>query len=171
VQHWDVVRVRAAEFEDLPAIIRIYDALLHTTTYEWTETPHTIEERTAWLEGKRAAALPAVVAVDGDEVVGWATYGEFRDIVRWPGYRFTVEHSIHVAESHWGRGVGRMLIAELEAHARAAGRRVMVAATDSSNVRSIEFHKRLGYVEVARMPGVGDKWGQRLTLVLLQHDL
>jgi phosphinothricin acetyltransferase len=82
-----------------------------------------------------------------------------------------VEHSIHVAESHWGRGIGRMLLTELEAHARAEGRRVMVAATDSSNVASIEFHKRLGYVEVARMPGVGDKWGQRLTLVLLQHDL
>jgi len=26
-------------------------------------------------------------------------------------------------------------------------------------------------VEVGRMPGVGDKWGQRLSLVLMQYDL
>ena len=163
--------VRPAEVDDLPAITTIYNALLDSTTYEWTETLHTIEERAEWLAGKRAAGLPALVAVDDGQVVGWATYGEFRDSTRWPGYRFTVEHSIHVDESHWGRGIGRMLLAELEAHARAEGRRVMVAATDSTNVQSIEFHKRLGYAEVARMPGVGDKWGQRLTLVLLQHDL
>ena len=166
-----MVLVRPAEVDDLPAITTIYNALLDSTTYEWTETLHTVEERAEWLEAKRAAELPALVAVDDALVVGWATYGEFRDSTRWPGYRFTVEHSIHVAESHWGRGIGRMLLAELEAHARAAGRRVMVAATDSSNVPSIEFHKRLGYTEVARMPGVGDKWGQRLDLVLLQHDL
>ena len=166
-----MVVIRSAEDGDLPAITEIYNALLDSTTYEWTETPHTVEERTEWLTGKRAAGLPALVAVDQDEVVGWATYGEFRDSTRWPGYRFTVEHSIHVAESHWGRGIGRLLVAELEAHARAEGRWVMVAATDSSNVPSIEFHKRLGYVEVAHMPGVGEKWGRRLDLVLLQHDL
>jgi phosphinothricin acetyltransferase len=166
-----MVVIRSAEERDLPAITEIYNALLSSTTYEWTETPHTVEERTEWLAGKRAAGLPALVAVDQDDVVGWATYGEFRDSTRWPGYRFTVEHSIHVAESHWGRGIGRMLVADLEAHARAKARRVMVAATDSSNVASIEFHKRLGYVEVARMPGVGEKWGRRLDLVLLQHDL
>ena len=163
--------VRPAEVEDLPAITTIYNAKLESTTYEWTETLHTVEERAEWLAAKRASGLPALVAEDDGQVVGWATYGEFRDSTRWPGYRFTVEHSIHVAESHWGRGIGRMLVAALEAHARGEGRRVMVAATDSTNVQSIEFHKRLGYIEVARMPGVGDKWGQRLTLVLLQHDL
>ena len=166
-----MVLVRPAETDDLPAIVTIYDALLDSTTYEWTETPHTIEERAEWLAHKRATGLPALVAVDGETVVGWATYGEFRDVKRWPGYRFTVEHSIHVAESHWGRGVGRALLDALIEHARAAGRRVMVAAIDSSNVRSIEFHKRLGFEQVAHMPGVGEKWGRRLDLVLLQRDL
>ena len=47
----------------------------------------------------------------------------------------------------------------------------MVAAVDSSNGRAIEFHARLGFGEVARMPGIGDKWGQRLDLVLLQKAL
>ena len=117
------------------------------------------------------AGHPVLVAVDAEVVVGWATYGDFRDTGRWPGYRFTVEHSVHVAESHWGRGVGRALMVALVETARRAGKRVMVAAIDAGNVGSIEFHARLGFVEVGRMPGVGDKWGQRLDLVLMQLDL
>ena len=53
------------------------------------------------------------MAVDGDAVVGFAAYGDFRDTGRWPGYRFTVEHTIHVAESHQGAGVGRALLLAL----------------------------------------------------------
>ncbi len=165
------MRIRPAVASDVAAITRIYNARLETTTHEWTETLHSEAERAQWLEDQAAEGRPALVATDGDEVVGWAGYGDFRDSRRWPGYRFTVEHSIHVAESHWGRGVGRALLAALVDHARRAGKRVMIAGIDASNVRSIEFHARLGFRQVAHLPGVGDKWGQRLDLVLMQLEL
>jgi L-amino acid N-acyltransferase len=165
------VVIRAAVPSDVPAITRIYNALLETTTHEWTETLHSEADRARWIADQEAEGRPALVATDGDEVVGWAGYGDFRDSRRWPGYRFTVEHSIHVAESHWGRGVGRALLAALVDHARRAGKRVMIAGIDGSNVRSIEFHARCGFRQVAHLPGVGDKWGQRLDLVLMQLDL
>jgi L-amino acid N-acyltransferase len=164
-----MVLVRDATTEDLPEITEIYNALLETTTHEWTEALHTVEERAEWLTEQAATGCPALVAVEHDEVVGWATYGEFRDSMRWPGYRFTVEHSIHVREDCWGRGVGRALIEALMAHARAAGKHVMVAGIDSANVGSIRFHERLGFVEVARMPEIGEKFGRRLDLVLMQR--
>ncbi len=166
-----MVVVRDATVEDLPAITSIYNALLETTTHEWTESSHTVAERAAWLAEHTATGMPALVAVDDGEVVGWATFGDFRDSVRWPGYRFTVEHSIHVRGDSWGRGVGRALIEALEARARDAGKHVMVAGIDSANERSIRFHERLGFVEVARMPEVGEKFGRRLDLVLMQRIL
>jgi L-amino acid N-acyltransferase len=167
----DGVSIRDARVDDLLAITEIYNALLRTTTHEWTETVHTVEERAEWLATQRAAGAPAVVAVLDGEVVGWATYGDFRDSVRWPGYRFTVEHSIHVREDCWGQGVGRALIDELIDRARRDGKRVMVAGIDGANERSIRFHERIGFVEVARMPGVGEKFGQRLDLVLMQREV
>ena len=166
-----MVVVRDATTDDLPAITTIYNAHLETTTHEWTEALHTVGERAAWLAEQTAAGLPALVAADRGDVVGWATFGDFRDSQRWPGYRFTVEHSIHVREDSWGRGVGRALIGALEARARAAGKHVMVAGIDSANDRSIRFHERLGFVEVARMPEVGEKFGRRLDLVLMQRIL
>jgi len=155
----------------VPAITEIFNALLESTTFEWTEVLYTVDERLAWLREKQSADHPVLVATDGDDVVGVASYGDFRDSTRWPGYRFTVEHSIHVANDHWGAGIGRALIIGLAAHARSSNKRVLVAGIDASNARSIRFHARLGFDEVARMPGVGDKWGQRLDLVLMQCDL
>jgi L-amino acid N-acyltransferase YncA len=163
--------IRPAEPADLPALTAIQNALIGSTTYEWTETRFTVEDREAWLADRRRAGDPVLVAVDGDEVVGFAAYSDFRDTRRWPGYRFTVEHSVHVAESRQGAGVGRALLLALADHARRAGKRVMVAAIDSSNIGSIAFHARLGFVEVARMPGVGEKWGRRLDLVVMQLEL
>ncbi len=112
-----------------------------------------------------------LVAEDGGEVVGWAGLGDFRDTARWPGYRFTVEHSVHVRRDHWGRGTGRALLDALAARAQAAGKRVMVAAVDGDNRAAIGFHERIGFVQVGRLPGVGEKFGRRLDLVLLQREL
>jgi L-amino acid N-acyltransferase YncA len=163
-----MVTVRDATGADLPEITAIYNALLETTTHEWTEIPHPVSEREEWLAEQNAAGRPALVAVVDDEVVGWATYGDFRDSVRWPGYQFTVEHSIHVREDHWGRGVGRALMQALVDRARREGKHVMVAGIDGDNTGSIRFHERLGFVEVARMPEIGEKFGRRLDLVLMQ---
>jgi len=149
----------------------ITNALLSTTTYEWTEHPYSAEERTEWVKNQEVAGRPVLVADDEGEVVGWTSYGDFRDSALRPGYRFTVENSIHVGESQWGRGIGWLLMSSLIDHARSDGKRVMVAAIDSSNKGAIGFHTRLGFQEVARMPGIGDKWGQRLDLVLMQKML
>jgi L-amino acid N-acyltransferase len=167
----DVVLIRDAEDRDLPRIVELVNAFLLTTTAEWTETPHTLQDRRAWLESHRRAADPVIVAEINGEVAGFACYSDFRDSQKWPGYRFVVEHTIHVYEKHWHRGVGRALIEALCQRASVAGKRVMVAAVDGENVGSIRFHERCGFVEVARMPGIGFKFDRWLTLVLLQRRL
>ncbi len=165
------VVVRDTTSSDLPEITAIFNALLETTTYEWSERPHTVAERAAWFAEQTAAGRPALVADDAGAVVGCASYGDFRDSVRWPGYRFTVEHSVHVRQDRWGRGIGRMLVEALVDRARLEEKHVMVAGIDASNVRSIRFHERLGFFEVARMPEIGEKFGRRLDLVLVQRLL
>lgn len=163
--------VRHAMAADLPAVVEIHNSLLETTTYEWTERPHTLSEWQVRLEEKAARGEPVLVSDEDGVVVGWATYGDFRDSTRWPGYAGTVEHTIHLARSHWGRGLGHPLLTALMEEAGRAGKRVMVAGIDSTNQRSIDFHARCGFVEVARMPGVGRKWERDLDLVLMQRKV
>jgi L-amino acid N-acyltransferase len=164
-------RVRKAVDTDLPAIVDLHNALLSTTTVEWTDTPHTLPERADWLRRQRVLRYPVLVAVAEGEVVGWCSFGDFRDTTKWPGYQYTVEHTIHVRQDAWGDGVGRSLMTSLLESAQSLGKHVMVGAVTGENEASIRFHERLGFVEVARMPQVGAKFGRWLDLVLLQKRI
>ena len=173
------VTIRDAEPDDLEAITSIQNAFISSATIEWTDSEHSVDERRAWFDHQVASGRPVLVAVVavvaddavGEAVVGWASFGDFRDSQKWPGYRLTVEHTIHVREDHWGAGVGHRLMIELLERATALGVHVMVAGIDQANEASIRFHERLGFTEVARMPQVGTKFGRWLDLVLLQRIL
>jgi L-amino acid N-acyltransferase len=161
--------VRTATADDLPATLAIYNELIGTTTVAWSEQPQTLAERREWFERQQLRGFPVLVAVEGAEVVGMTSFGDFRDSVHWPGYRFTAEHSIHVRDDRRGRGIGRLLMDELLATARARGIHVLVGAIDAANADSVRFHEACGFVEVARMPETGFKFGRWLDLVLVQR--
>jgi len=163
------VVVRDAVVGDMPALRDLYNALISSSTVAWTEAEQTLAEREAWFAHQQQRGHPVVVADRGGAVVGFAAYGDFRGAGKWPGYRHTVEHTIHVDRSAWGGGVGRALLEALLERARAAGVHVIVAAIDGDNDDSIRFHERLGFTVVARMPEVGRKFDRWLDLVLMQR--
>jgi len=109
-----------------------------------------------------------LVAVEEGVVVGFASFGDFRAS---PGYRYTVEHSVHVRAGRRGSGLGQALMQPLIARARALGKHVMMAGVDADNAGSIRFHERLGFERVGRLREVGFKFGRRLDLVFLQRLL
>ncbi len=146
------------------AIATIWNALTRETTHTFT----TIEKSADDIAARIAAGAPWWVAEVEGQIAGHATYGPFRS---GPGYARTIEHSIHLADAGKGKGLGRALMGRLESHARAADVHVVVAAVAAGNTAGIAFHTALGYVEVGRMPEVGQKWGQPLHLVLMQKIL
>lgn len=163
------MRIRDAVHQDMPKCLDLYNALIETTTVAWTDQKQTLQERQAWFARQQRDGYPVVVAENSTGVIGFAAYGSFRGSGKWPGYRYTVEHTIHVDRGWAGRGVGRALMEELISRAQSFGIHVMVGAIDGDNVDSIAFHQRLGFVEVARMPEVGRKFGNWLDLVLMQR--
>ncbi len=160
--------VRDATVDDMAAVNGLYNALIPTTTVAWTDTPEPLTDRLKWFEHQLQAQRPVLVADNDGYVVGYTTWESFRGAGKWPGYRHTVEHTIHVEQDHWGRGAGRRLITELIDRARIAGMHVMVGAVDADNTASIRFHERLGFQQVARMPEVGRKFDRWLDLVFMQ---
>jgi L-amino acid N-acyltransferase YncA len=65
-------------------MVELQNALLATTTIEWTDVPHTVDGRAEWFERQRALHNPVLVAVVADELVGWCTLSDFRDTTEWP---------------------------------------------------------------------------------------
>ncbi|HSX69297.1 MAG TPA: GNAT family N-acetyltransferase [Pseudomonas sp.] len=160
------MNIRDAGEADLPAILAIYNDAVANTTAIWNETLVDLADRQAWLNQRRAAGFPVLVAEDADGgVLGYASYGTWRGI---EGFRHTVEHSVYVSGDQRGRGLGIALMRALIERARAAGLHVMVAAIETENAASIGLHRRLGFEITGQMPQVGRKFGRWLDLTFMQ---
>ena len=163
-----MVDIRDLRVDDLPALLAIYNDVIATSTAIYRDTPTVLEERREWWQGRVAQGHPVLVATDDSGVVGFASFGDFR---AWPGYRFTVEHTVHVRAGRRGAGVGRALMRPLLARAAALGKHTMIAGVDAANEPSLRFHERLGFVRCAHFREVGFKFGRWLDLMFLQRGL
>ena len=156
--------LRAATAGDLEAMRAIYnDAVLHTTaSYDYDPRP--AEKQLEWFAAKRAAGFPVLVADVGGEVAGFASYGSFR---AWAGYRFTVEHSVYVAQRFRRQGIASALVEKLVEQAGANGLHLMVAGIDAANEGSIELHRRLGFQDAGVLREAGYKFDRWLDLAFM----
>jgi phosphinothricin acetyltransferase len=160
--------VRAATEADLPGILAIYNDAVVNTTAIWNDTVVDLDNRRAWFEARTGQGYPVLVADDLGAVMGYATFGDFR---AFDGYRHTVENSVYVAASARRRGIASALLPVLIERAQALGKHVMVAGIAGENAVSIRLHAKHGFVETARMPEVGTKFGRWLDLVFMQRML
>jgi L-amino acid N-acyltransferase len=160
--------IRPAIEQDIFEITAIYNEVVANSTAVWTEKQDTEADRLAWMNARRKLGYPVLVAAEGSSVLGYGTFGDFR---AWPGYRFSVEHSVYIHADHRGRGLGRTIVGELIAAASALGKHVLIAGIDGENQASFRLHERAGFVEAARMPEVGRKFGRWLDLIFMQRFL
>jgi len=153
---------------DLGGLVAIYNEVIANSTATFTETAVTVEERRGWWQARRAQGYPVLIARDQSGVAAFGTFGDFR---AWVGYRFTVEHTLHVRADVRGRGIGTHLLRGLIARAHSLGKHVMIAGVDADNAASIRLHERLGFTQAGRLREVGYKFGRWLDLVFLQRAL
>jgi phosphinothricin acetyltransferase len=160
--------IRQATPADLPAVTAIYNhAVVHTTAI-WNDAVVDLANRRAWYDARRELGYPVLVAEIDGTVAGYGSFGPFR---AFDGYRFSVEHSVYVAEAVRRRGVASRLLEALVDEARRLGKHVMIAGVAADNDASIRLHLHHGFVETGRMPEVGIKFGRWLDLVFLQKTL
>jgi len=162
------MEIRDATLPDITQITDIYNSIVLTSTAIYNDRPATVDERAEWWRRRIQQGFPVIVAVEDGAVLGFGSFGEFRS---WPGYRFTVEGTVHIREGIRGKGVGTLLLAELKRRARASGKHVMIAGVDSANEASLRFLQRHGFVLVGQLREVGFKFGRYLNLNFLQYHL
>ena len=156
--------IRSATPADAAQICDIWNPIIRDTLITFT----TIEKTPMGVELMLSKSNPFLVAVDDTNVLGFATYNPFR---AGPGYASTMELSINLAENSRGQGVGTALLAALESTARNNGITTLIAGVSGANPDAIRFHETNTYTHVGTLPQVGQKFDQRLDLVLLQKLL
>ena len=130
------MEIRDARLEDLPEVLAIFNDVIATSTAVYAEQPVTLDNRHDWWSGRVAQGYPVLVATDVTGVIGFSSFGDFR---AWPGYRFTVEHSVHVRSDRRGQGVGSALMPPLFDRAVALGKHVVIAGVEPRTSRRCDF--------------------------------
>ena len=157
--------IRNATLDDVPSILAIVNHAILFSTANYNYEIQTLATQMQWFQDKKAANFPILVAEFDSEVIGFGTYGTFREKI---GYQFTVEHSIYVSESHIGKGVGKLVLSHLISTAKTDGYHVMIGAIDAENKDSIAFHEKFGFTVSGTISEVGFKFDRWLDLVLMQ---
>ena len=127
--------IRPSRADDLPAITAIYawNVLNGTGTFE-IDAPD-LAEMTRRRDDVVAKGLPWLVAERAGTPLGYAYANQFRPR---PAYRYCLEDSVYLAPDAVGRGLGRLLLAELLARSEAAGARQMLAVIGDSDERRLD---------------------------------
>lgn len=148
----DGYSLRDADPRDAAALLAFGRQLLGETVFflrgpaeRATDSGEMADIVRSFAETPGAAMLTAWTAPAGDaaaEPVGEA--------VLIPGRlartRRTATVGVGVLAAHWGRGLGRALMAEIEARARRAGLRRLELTVVAPNSRAMAMYDRLGYV-------------------------
>ena len=163
------VVIRPATPADCRSVAALYGGYVRESLANFELIAPGLEDWQAKLEELDKLGLPFLVAIDGEELVGYALLTPWRPR---PGYRFTVEDSIYIHPQRTGQGLGRRLLSELLAAARAWGAKQVVAViADSGEPASPALHLGAGFVEVGRLRQVGFKQGRWVDTLLLQLGL
>ena len=159
------IAIRPYQTEDTQAILDItnYNILHSTALYDYNI--RTYEQQKAILDDKLAKNFPVIVAEANGQVVGFGMYSEFRFR---EAYKFTVEHSVYVANDYHGKGIGNVLLAELIALAKAQKIHTMIAVIDAENQGSVSFHEKFGFKTVGIIKESGYKFNRWLHSVFMQ---
>jgi phosphinothricin acetyltransferase len=160
--------IRHAEPGDASAIAAVWNPVIRDTLITFNSVERSADEIAAMIAENRAQDHVWLVVEEDDGVFGFASYSQFRKGI---GYARTMEHTVILTPQAWGRGIGRRLMDTLAGEARARGIHSLIGGVSAANAAGIDFHARIGFTEVGRLPEVGWKFGRWLDLVLMQKRL
>lgn len=159
--------IRKATEGDVPAITEIYNYAVLNTVATFDLEPKSIEDRRKWFH-EHDKALPILVAVEGEIVVGWSAMSEWSEK---KAYRISAEISLYVKPGREGEGIGKALTDALLAAGSESGIRTIIARIVGGNEVSSHILETRGFRYIGVMLEVGKKFGRLLDVHLYQKTL
>ena len=149
-------------------ITHIYNHYIAHTTATFEETvisPNTMQQR---VDNVRQQDLPWLVAVNDEEVCGYAYASPWKAR---SAYRFSVETTIYMHPDNCAKGYGTTLYRTLLEELKAKGIHRAIGGITLPNPASVQLHEKLGMTNVALFTEVGFKFNQWLDVGYWQFNL
>ena len=161
------MQLRLATPDDAEAMRTIYNLEVETSTATFDLVTRSLQEQREWLAA-RSGAHAAVVAVEGNDVVAFASLSPYKERA---AYRTSVEDSVYVQRERHGQGIGKLLLSEMLDVARRHGFHAVMARIEATREPSLALHRSCGFRLVGIEREIGRKFGRWLDVALMQRLL
>ena len=166
--------IRDARITDAERLLEIYAHYVLNTAVSFEYTVPSLSEFAERIR-KTKEKYPYLVCENGHTVIGYAYAGPYipREANAW-----TAAASIYVDQAYRRRGAGSLLYEALEERLRRQGIVNLLAGAAYCEQEdqylshdSFLFHLKMGFVQAARMPGIGKKFGRWYDLLWMQKKI
>jgi phosphinothricin acetyltransferase len=152
---------------DAAAIAAIYNQGIADRVATLETEERTPEERASWLAA-RTPRHPVLVAVAGDQVVGWGTLNPFSPRT---AYDHVADFSLYVERGWRGKGVGSVLLEALIERARQLGYHKMVLSAFPWNAAGMALYQKHGFRTVGIYQEQGMLDGKWVDTIIMEKIL
>ena len=135
------IGLRDATRADVPSICAIHNQGIEDRVATLDVDPHTLDEQLIWFQ-HHGPCHPVVVAEALGGIIGWASLNQFSAR---PAYRFVADLSVYIERQWRGKGVGTLLLREIEARAHTLGYHKIVLSAFPFNQAGMRLYKRFGF--------------------------
>jgi phosphinothricin acetyltransferase len=158
--------IRPATSNDAKAIAVIYNYYILNTQITFEESR--VDEQAISIRILAEPKLPWLVFEESNQVIGYcyATPWKSRS-----AYRYTLECSVYVMDSHQNKGIGKKLYLALIQNLKNKGFHSVLAGISLPNKVSVSFHEKLGFKKVGQLEQVGFKFKEWIDVGYWQYVL
>ena len=163
-------RIRAAQREDLPAIVAIYNATIPSRMVTADLVPVSVNDRLPWFEAHSSATRPIWVACANspDEIAAWLSFDTFYPRAAYDG---TAMLALYVAEGHRRNGLGKLLLSRALAAAPSLGLHTLLGYIFGHNAPSLRLFEGHGFTRWGNFPRVAVLDGVERDLIIVGRRL
>ena len=158
------MKIRDAVYEDLPAIVEIYNSTVHGRVVTADTEPITIQSRHDWFYDHTPDRRPLWVIECNGQIAGWLSYQSFYGR---PAYSGTAELSIYISPDFRRQGIGRILLAKAIDECPKLGIRVLLGFIFGHNLPSIQLFEHFGFSRWGHLPRVANLDGVERDLIIM----
>lgn len=156
------MKIRAAEEQDMPELLDIYNYEVEKGYATFDLRPKTMEERMVWFREHNRDNHPLIVAEEDGKAVGYASLSSYR--IK-EAYAATVELSLYIHKDYRRRGIAAELAETILNMAREREDiHTVISVITGGNAASMKLHKKLGFTHCGTMREVGVKFGKLLDI-------
>jgi L-amino acid N-acyltransferase YncA len=160
-------RTRPASINDLESILHIFNQGIEDRNATLEEDQKDIGYMTEWFN-IHTGRFAVIVIENNDEIVGWASLNPYSNRCAYAG---VADLSIYIRRDHRGRGIGSLLLKEIERSAILNQFNKIVLFTFPFNNLGQGLYRKNGYREVGIFKNQGKIDGRFVDVMIMEKLL